>query len=261
MKLLNLFLSILFFGITVGCSPQTQQNTTGTSEEKPQESDRTYQLVAKKANTLPVIDGSSEDECWKNAEWHQLDQVWLGEALGENDFAGRYKVAWSEDYLFLLAEIQDDTLIDIHEDPKEFYWDDDCLEIFIDENHSGGNHQYSHNAFAYHIGLDYYVADIGPDTLVHDYSQHIETKRVRDGKTYIWECAIKIYNDTYQDEQSDNEVVKLQPNKLMGFMLAYCDNDHSPNRENFIGSVPVEGTDKNRGWIDAGVFGSLTLVE
>lgn len=42
-------------------------------------------------------------------------------------------------------------------------------------------------------------------------------------------------------------------------MLAYGDNDHSPERENFIGNVRIDGTDKNRGWIDAGVFGLLEL--
>ena len=45
----------------------------------------------------------------------------------------------------------------------------------------------------------------------------------------------------------------------MGFSLAYCDNDHSPERENFMGSVRVDGEDKNRSWIDAGIFGLLTL--
>ena len=36
-------------------------------------------------------------------------------------------------------------------------------------------------------------------------------------------------------------------------MVAYCDNDNSPEREHFIGSNKIEGEDKNRGWIDAGV--------
>ncbi|MEN0006928.1 MAG: sugar-binding protein, partial [Bacteroidota bacterium] len=87
-------------------------------------------------------------------------QRWLGEPYTDEDFSGRYKLTWSEDFIYILAEIQDDTLIDIHEDGLDRYWDDDCLEIFIDEDHSGGNHQYSHNAFAYHIALDGKVVDI-----------------------------------------------------------------------------------------------------
>jgi len=51
----------------------------------------------------------------------------------------------------------------------------------------------------------------------------------------------------------------LKSGKKMGFALAYCDNDHSTERENFIGSTIVEGEDKNKGWIDAGIFGLLRL--
>ena len=34
-------------------------------------------------------------------------------------------------------------------------------EIFIDEDNSGGNHQFNFNAFAYHIALDNQAVDIG----------------------------------------------------------------------------------------------------
>ena len=47
----------------------------------------------------------------------------------------------------------------------------------------------------------------------------------------------------------------------MGLMVAYCDNDGSELRENFVGSEFVPGEGKDRGWIDAGLFGALTLVE
>ena len=53
----------------------------------------------------------------------------------------------------------------------------------------------------------------------------------------------------------------LTVGKIMGFMLAYCDNDGSDEREHFIGShdiEPVNG-DKNLGYIDARVFGSIRL--
>ncbi len=47
----------------------------------------------------------------------------------------------------------------------------------------------------------------------------------------------------------------------MGLMVAWCDNDGSEIRENFIGSESAPGDKKDRGWIDAGLFGSLRLVE
>jgi len=62
-------------------------------------------------------------------------------------------------------------------------------------------------------------------------------------------------------KKKNNIPLKLYTNKNVGFALAYCDNDTSKTRENFIGSVKVEGDDKNRGWIDAGIFGTLLLVK
>ncbi|WP_418888384.1 hypothetical protein [Maribacter arcticus] len=47
----------------------------------------------------------------------------------------------------------------------------------------------------------------------------------------------------------------------MGFALAYADNDKIAKRENFIESVFVPGEDKNQGWINANIFGTLQLVK
>ncbi|MBX2928418.1 MAG: CBM9 family sugar-binding protein [Saprospiraceae bacterium] len=214
---------------------------------------------ATQAQSPPVIDGVADDAVWQNAPWYMLDQTWIGEEPTAEDFSGRYKLAWDENFLYILAEIRDDTLIDIHPDGLQFYWDDDCLEVFVDEDASGGNHQYSHNAFAYHIALDYRVTDIGPDSLPRYYDDHIRARRVTEGNTSIWEVAVAVYPDTFRDGAPDNKPVKLTAGKVMGFALAYCDNDHSPERENFIGSTFVPGEDKNRGWIDAGIFAKLEL--
>ena len=53
----------------------------------------------------------------------------------------------------------------------------------------------------------------------------------------------------------------LEEQKEIGFAIAYCDNDQSEERENFIGSVPIKGKNKNRGWIDAGVFEKFILLK
>ena len=79
------------------------------------------------------------------------------------------------------------------------------------------------------------------------------------GNKVVWEFAIDIYSDEYVDGSEDNEPVELHAGKIMGLMLAYCDNDGSPLRENFIGSESVPTGPKDRGWIDAGLFGSLIL--
>ena len=207
----------------------------------------------------PTINGLGDDAAWQQAEWLPLDQVWIGTPPAAADFSGRYKLTWDENNLYILAEITDDTLVDTHTDGLVRYWDDDCLEIFIDEDSSGGNHQYSYNAFAYHIALDNRVVDIAPDSSFQYYDDHCTTRRMTQGQVSTWEVAMKIFDGKKYVDGGDNISKTLLAGKQMGFMLAYCDNDHSPERENFVGNMRIDGADKNRGFIDAGVFGRLEL--
>lgn len=226
-----------------------------TKSNKPQKRD----IKVRKSKVKPVINGKADDAVWATSDWLPIDQLWLGNAYDNNDFSGRYKLSWSEDALYLLAEIKDDVLLDKEKDPLVAWWDDDCLEIFIDEDNSGGTHQFTHNAFAYHIALDGNVVDMSTSEQGKLYNSHIESKRITTGNTSIWEVKISLFDDTYIDDGNNLPVV-LKNNKKIGFALAYCDNDTSENRENFIGSIAVEGDDKNRGWIDANIFGTLILI-
>lgn len=216
-------------------------------------------ITVKKAKTNPVINGKADDAIWSRTNWLPLNELWLGEAHTKDDFSGRYKLSWTEDALYLLAEIKDDVLMDKNSDPLQAWWDDDCLEIFIDEDNSGGEHQYNHNAFAYHIALDGNVVDMSTEKTGILYNSHIESKRSTKGNTSIWEVKILLFDDSYNDD-GENTPLKLYVGKIIGFALAYCDNDNSKERENFIGSINVEGKDKNKGWIDANIFGTLKLI-
>lgn len=218
-----------------------------------------------------IIDGRELESIWQSQPWLPLDQHILGKYPDREDFSGRYKLLWDKDYLYLLAEITDDVLFDSHPNPLNKYWDDDCLEIFIDEDKSGGNHQFNHNAFAYHLALDNQVVDIGtkpkdgsePFILFNDHVINRWQRSKDEPSKIIWEAAIKVFDDSFVQEQADNTKarVKLTKNKQLGFMLAYCDNDGSNEREHFLGSTkikPVNG-DKNLGYITADVFDSLLL--
>jgi hypothetical protein len=219
------------------------------------------EYLAPKAMPAPLVDGIANDAAWELPPWRELNHRWLGPEYSADDFQGRFKLTWTEDKVYILVEIVDDVLYDAHRDPLVQYWDDDCLEIFLDEDFSGGNHQFNHNAFAYHVSLDNQAIDIGTDERPHNYSHHVESRWQQQGGKIIWELAIDIYEDNYMDDSSDNEPTTLAAGKVMGLMLAYCDNDGSDIRENFIGSESVPSGPKDRGWIDAGLFGVVTLVE
>ncbi len=156
-----------------------------------------------------VVDGIADDAVWAEASWRALDQRWLGPEYTPEDFTGRFKIAWGEDQVYLLVEVTDDILIDTHRDPLVQYWDDDCLEIFIDEDYSGGEHQFSHNAFAYHMSLDNQAIDIGTDKKAQNYSHHVESQWRQQGDKIVWEVAIDIYTDDYVDGADDNKPITL----------------------------------------------------
>ncbi|MGB5331590.1 MAG: sugar-binding protein [Woeseiaceae bacterium] len=222
--------------------------------------DRT-EYRAPKADVAPIIDGEAGEAIWQEARWQELAHRWLGPEYTKEDFEGRYKVVWTADKIYILGEFTDDILIDTHRDPLVQYWDDDCWEIFLDEDFSGGDHQFNHNAFAYHMSLDNQAIDIGTDKQARNYSHHVESRWKQQGNKIIWELAIDIYTDAYVDDSDDNKPVTLSAGKVMGLMVAYCDNDGSELRENFIGSELVAEGPKDRGWIDAGLFGSLVLTD
>lgn len=217
--------------------------------------------------TPPVIDGVANDAAWEAGDWHEMTSLMWGSAPESGDFSGRYKLRWNKDALYLLAEIQDDHLSDTYANPLERYWDDDCLEIFIDADASGGDHLNNYNAFAYHLALDNQVVDIGPneagEALPQLYNDHVENKWQRDISAphkIHWEAAVRVFDDSYQHGK-DNSPVTLKEGMTLGFMLAYCDADGG-DREHFLGSheiTPVNG-DKNLGYKDASVFGKVKLT-
>jgi hypothetical protein len=97
---------------------------------------------------------------------------------------------------------------------------------------------------------------------LNDHIKSVWKKVPGEKNTVIWELAIKVYDDTYQINQPGQVPVLLHDKKELGFMLAYCDNDNSQFRENFIGNEniePVSG-DKNLGYKIADVFSKITLI-
>ncbi|WP_179352547.1 sugar-binding protein [Winogradskyella vidalii] len=258
---------LLILTLVFNCKNETKTAKTDTNKETTQASqkiatsktEKQLREVYKAKDTI-IIDAVANDSAWVKSKWYNIDQVWLGDSLSETDFSGRFKLSWTNEALYVLAEIKDDTLIDKIEDPLVKWWDDDCLEIFVDEDNSGGEHQYNHNAFAYHIALDGKVVDMSTEKIGKLYNSHIESKNKTTGNTTLWEVKMNLYDDSFDDKGS-NTPVNLTANKKIGFAIAYCDNDKSLEREHFIGSIPVEGEDKNRGWIDANIFGTLLLKD
>ncbi len=215
--------------------------------------------AAPRAAVPPVVDGVGDDAAWASAEWRSFHYLWLGEPpLLDDDFMGRYKIVWTPERLYYLVEIYDNMLSDVYPDPLDRFWEDDALEVFLDEDHSGGWHQYNHSAFAYHISLSYDVVDLGIDRRPVLFNDYVFTRRVDNGHLSTWEFSILVFDDQFDQFSADNVPVELVAGKQLGYALAYCDSDETGIREQFIGSF--DDPEAQDAWINASLFGTLTLI-
>ena len=94
------FLLVLFSMFSVSTFCQTQKDT----------------IFAPNAIVPVVIDGNDKDAVWSKTDWKPIDQVWIPYAakMAKGDFEGKYKVAWDEQYLYVLVQVVDDVLSDDH---------------------------------------------------------------------------------------------------------------------------------------------------
>jgi len=219
---------------------------------------------AYRTQTPPTIDGLANEECWQNARWAFINQPFDGKALPDSaDFHGRYKVVWDAARVYVLMEITDDKLVDNRVNPKDNYWQDDIAEFFFDEDYIKQGHECgteAFNAFAYHIAgvpcdknnytngsivpfdaanAVHHVIDLGADCNTANalnLDDHVKMKISKNGNKYSWELEFKIFDKNYNQNISTNIPVTLTPNKVMGFAIAYCDDD-SGVRDNMIGTV------------------------
>jgi hypothetical protein len=212
------------------------------------------------AATAPVLDGLV-DPVWASAPWDSLPYNYLpGTPMpSASDLSARYKVLWTSQALHLLVEVIDDSVSDRTVNPLQQWWDDDCVEIFLDENKDGGGHQYNFDAWAYHVSTKGEVVDYGDDQQPHLFNDHVQLRRVQTADTSIWEMSIQVHGEGYTMGGSNTPQV-LTASRTMGFSLAYCDNDGKTTRESFLGSVNTPGHLNNEGYLDASVFGALELV-
>lgn len=244
-------------------SVATMAHGTEVSREQ-----REVNYHAPQASGALTIDGRGEEPDWQQAVWRPLQYLMDGRApVSALDFSARYRAVWRSDALYLLVEVRDDVLLDSVADPLDRYWDDDALEVFVDEDNAGGPHQFDDAAYAYHIALDGQVVDIGPRGPgeapgPRTYPDHVQARWTRDPDDptlLIWEVRVRLYA-----QGAPEQPVRLHAGKRIGFMLAYCDSDQpGKGREHFVGDIeiPARNGSRNLGYLDADVFGVMLLVD
>lgn len=288
---------LLFFALVIAMSfsncEEKNNSSSGESDERKDDFNAYF------TDTPPVIDGVGDDPAWEKAEWQDINYAWMyqspmsptgtinpdGTVEKTDDFSGRFKVVWTEDRLYILAEIIDD-VIKRANDGSSGAEQNDCLELFIDENASGGARDGTNNFFAYHI--NFYNAPGYAETPknVFDYvdggnvsnrnqlrNHHLNyvIGLDTDNNKYTWEIEMKVYDDTYPvTSNPETDPVTLTDGKKIGFAVAYCDSDgHATlggktTRDHFIGSHYVTGKtdgERNVGYLDSTQYAHMYLVK
>ncbi|MGC9341950.1 MAG: sugar-binding protein, partial [Bacteroidales bacterium] len=244
-----------------------------------------FPFVARKADTPPTIDGDGSDAQWQDSPWYPINNTWItyGEEIPADDFSGEFKVLWSEadNALHYLVRIQDDVFVDNYQFPDGGYPNFDIVEVFIDEDRSGGKHIFddgsenAENAFSYHIAADapadgevtnsMVAVDIAGtgwgNRITPNYADHFPAFAMKkNGNEYIYEFTMGVYSDAYDPSDKEASRVSLETGKIMGMSVAYCDNDTpGTNRDNFFGSVWVTEEAYNDHWELADDYGKLAL--
>lgn len=262
--LIKSLLVILVFSLG-SCKNNSGKKTSETSQLKPEPTlliDKVNgDFKAYKAKTPVKIDGYGKDAIWAGADWYGMNYIWMGEPVDSVDYHGKFKLAWDREYLYVLVEVVDDVLNPTLGNGKENYWKGDYVEVFIDEDKSGGNHQYNHQAFAYHVSTEGHAIDKNTLEETVFFDDHVKVKRSQAGNKYVWEMAIKLFDTSFDENATDNIPVEIVAQKSIGFSIAYGDNDGNNSRENFVGSKKTHGINNDEGYVNSDVFGSVLFVE
>ncbi len=207
----------------------------------------------------PVIDGSGADAIWESTPWYPISELWEGTSVKPADFQGRYKIAWDENNLYLLVEIDDDTLTENTTPDIDLPHQADCLIIFLDEDASGGDPALNHNAFAYHLLLDGRVRDNASDSTWRTFDDHCWVRRITRSSTSTWEIALRVYDSKQYQPGAENIPKLLKAGKKMGFALAYGDRDNALQWESVVGNIKIASPKTNTPWQTADGYYWLNL--
>ena len=262
--LLNLFLSLIACKNNTSANQSSNDNSVPcqtASETTVTKAIESGDFKAYKVNAPIQIDGCSKDVIWSQTDWYAMNYLWMGNPVATTDYYGRFKLTWDSQYLYILVEVIDDTLNPTLENGIENYWKGDYVEVFLDEDQSGGVHQFNHQAFAYHVSTEGHAIDLNTLKEAVFFDNHVEVARSQKGNTHLWEMAIRLFDNQFDETSTSNKPVNIVAQKRIGFSLAYGDNDGNNSRENFMGSKKTHGNNNDKGYINADVFGSILFID
>ena len=96
----------------------------------------------------------------------------------------------------------------------------DYVELFIDEDQSGGDHKFNHQAFAYHVSTEGHAIDKDTQENTVFFDNHVNVKRSQKGNRHLWEMSVLLFDKNFDENTTDNQPVLITGGKIIGFSLA-----------------------------------------
>ncbi len=191
-----------------------------------------YDAEIREALSPPTIDGIVDPNEWTKAIEYPIDYIVVGdpnEVNDTNDLYGTWKALWDYDNLYFLVEVNDEAL---WRDSGASYYQDDCVEIFIDADNSKEVNDYDYiNDYQYQMPWAN-----PPENAVYagPFSAHRST--ATDGVVVAFQDTAKGYRCevmfpwTTLWGSTPNDMPG--PDSLIGLELQLDDDDNGGDREN-----------------------------
>lgn len=224
-----------------------------------------YAGIAHFAATPPSLDGSwrgwnKEDPITidKPTQAHKLllgNQPWQG----LSDLSAKIYAMYDDEYLYVGADVRDQTVITIWEYPRMSYaWDTDCMEVVIDTRTTAdqGTDPPTPGLFR-HLSMPEYRKTELPQELWRGHGAGGPTLPkpllVQNAETYFQKTE-RGYTIICRYPLSSLNKLKPQPGMKIGFDVAINENDGSTYRKNVY---LWAGFTSNQTWWDLGSMGAL----
>ena len=196
-----------------------------------------------RVSSSPIIDGSI-DEIWNNPiiERFSAKNVLIGGVISEDNLSGYSQAIWDDTYVYLLAQVKDDVLI--NDSPNNYQ--DDAVEFYFDGNNA--------KTTSYQAGNDVQLTFRWMDDVVAANNGisvvGIEKAMIAnlDGDGYVLEAKIPWANFG---------VVSPVEGQQVGFDFMLIDDDEGGDREGKLSWNAIDDS----AWQSTAVFGTITISE
>ena len=200
---------------------------------------KTPEIGVKRVANAPKIDGEADD-VWAGADAFYAKNIVNGSIDDDNDLSGYVQLLWDDTYIYALATITDDVVMD---DGGNVY-DNDNIELYFDCNNSkGGSYDSDDVQISFNYGRD--KLETIPATYGTTGIEFV-VKEIKK-KGYVVEAAIPWSTIKCNEPKAGLKI---------GFEFMIDDDDDGGSRD---GKLAWNSTADNA-WQSASSFGTVTLL-